>query len=89
MGEPPLSGLSPEAVKMNIYKLKAIMESIRKQGGIPTDGTGRKLSPEETLIWFDMDGLLTPLEKRQLKEELSALKEAEEFMEHIELTIHR
>ncbi len=89
MGEPPLSGLSPEAVEMNIYKLKAIMESIRKQGGIPTDGTGRKLSPEETLIWFDMDGLLTPLEKRQLKEELSALKEAEEFMERIELTIHR
>ena len=89
MGEPSSSGLGLEEIEMNIYKLRAIMESIRKQGGIPTDGTGRKLSPEETLIWFDMDGLLTPLEKRQLKEELSALKEAEEFMEHIELTIHR
>ncbi len=74
---------------MNIYKLRAIMESIRKQGGIPTDGTGRKLSPEETLIWFDLDGLLMQFEKRQLKEELLALREAEEFMERVELTIHR
>ena len=73
---------------MNIYKLKAIMELIRKQGGIPSDGTGRKLSPEETLIWFDLDGLLTPFEKRQLTEELSTLKEAEEFMEGIERAIH-
>jgi hypothetical protein len=68
---------------MNVHKLNAVLEYIRKRGGIPVDGTGGRLSEGEVLVWYGIDGLLTADERKRVKQELAALIEIEEFIDQI------
>jgi hypothetical protein len=71
---------------MNIQKLRTVLDYIRRQGGIPIDGTGRRLNEDETLTWYGLDELLTADERERVKVELAALAEVERFMEQVRLT---
>ena len=74
---------------MNWHKQREILEYIRRQGGLPVDGTGRTLSPDEVLVWFGLDELLAPGEKRQLMQEISAMTEAKALVERAQLRSQR
>ena len=64
---------------MNIHKLRMVLDYIRSKGGIPVDGTSRKLTEDETLIWYGVDRILTPDERAWVKQELAALVELDRF----------
>jgi hypothetical protein len=64
---------------MNIHKLRMVLDYIRSKGGIPVDGTGRKLTKDETLIWYGVDRILTPDEQAWVKEELEVMAELDHF----------
>ena len=70
---------------MNPHKLRTVVEYIRRQGGIPTDGTGRKLNEDEVLVWYGLDDLLTADERERVKQELAFLAEAERLIEQVRL----
>ncbi|MCY2928878.1 MAG: hypothetical protein NTV86_05180, partial [Planctomycetota bacterium] len=77
LGEPTRFGCDLEAYTMNIYKLRMVLDYIRRQGGIPIDGTGRRLTADETLTWYGMDEILTVPERQRVKQELAALAEVD------------
>jgi len=68
---------------MNVHKLRAVLDYIRRQGGIPIDGTGKRLSEGEVLVWYGIDGLLTADERKRVKQELVAQIEIDEFIDQI------
>jgi len=74
---------------MNWYKQQQVSEFIRSRGGLPVDGTGRTLSADEVLAWFGLDEVLTVHEQMQWKEAISAMIEAEAFLERLRLTSPR
>jgi len=41
---------------MNLHKLRVVLAYIRRQAGIPVDGTGRRLSEDEVLVWQELNG---------------------------------
>jgi len=86
-GEPPEVRLVPGGVKMTWYKMRSIVDFIRKQGPLPTDERGDVLDPGEILAWFGLDELLGKDEQRKVKEELVAMIEAQEFMERFRFTL--
>ena len=69
---------------MNIYKMRNIIDFIRKQGKLPTDPYGEILSPEDLLVWFELDGSLTRYEQITIKRELAAMTEAELAIEKLQ-----
>lgn len=73
--------LRPGGLTMNIHKLRMVMDYIRRQGGIPIDGTGRRLTDDETLTWYGMDAILTADERQRVKQELAALAEVDRCIE--------
>ena len=68
---------------MNIYKLRMVLDYIRRQGGIPIDGTGRRLNEDEVLVWYGLDAVLTADEQRRVKQELTALAEVDRCIEQL------
>jgi len=64
---------------MNPYKLRGIVDHIRRQGRLPTDRFGNVLSPEDLLVWFDLDSVLSLDEQVEVKHELMVLVDAEAF----------
>ena len=72
-------------VRMNQYKIRYILDYIRKQGDLPVDQWGDVLSVDDTLVWFGLDEELTSLEHMELKGELAQLAEAQEFMDRLGL----
>ena len=70
---------------MNPYKKKEIMEHIRRRGRLPTDRFGNVLSPDDLLILFDLDSILSAEEENEVKRELEALIDAEGFMDELRL----
>ena len=68
---------------MNIYKLRAIVDHVRRQGRLPTDRWGCVLNPDDLLVWFGLDGILDPEEQVEVKRELVALADAEAFMDEL------
>ena len=69
---------------MNIHKLRMVVDYIHRQGGIPFDGTGRRLTEDETLTWYGMDEILTSDERRRVKQELSAMAEVARCIERLQ-----
>ena len=65
---------------MNTYKLRLILDMIRKRGDLPRDRWGEILSPEDLLVWFELDDRLTADEQEDVKKELELMAEAQEFM---------
>ena len=68
---------------MNWNKQRAILEYIRHQGGVPVDGTGRRLSADETLAWFGLDELLPPMELAIIRREIVAMIGADDLVEQM------
>ena len=62
---------------MNRYKMRDIIEYIRRQGKLPTDPYGQILPVEDLLAWFGLDKCLSRYEQSCVKKELAALAEAE------------
>ena len=63
---------------MNQQKIYRIMDYIRRQGPLPTDPYGQTLSNEDIVAWYGFAEVLSPLEQRQIKIELQAMKEIDE-----------
>jgi hypothetical protein len=69
---------------MNTYKIRAIVEMIRRNGGLPTDEFGSILPPDELLVRYGLVELLSEEEQRVMKRELAALAEAQVVIEQME-----
>jgi hypothetical protein len=63
--------------KMNGYKIKAIVDWIRGNGGLPTDQFGNTLPPDDLLVWYGLNDLLSAEEQRVMKREPEALVESQ------------
>jgi len=83
LGEPPRERFSFGGAKMNPYKLKAITEFLREEGG--------RLSTthDQLLRCFSLDQLLPLDEQESVKRELAAIAEAEMFMDRLRLSAER
>lgn len=66
---------------MNIHKLRMVLDYIRRQGGVPIDGTGRRLTEDETLTWYGLNDVLTADERQRVKQELAGLAEVDRCLE--------
>ena len=64
-------------MKMNPYKLKAIVEYIRRQGRLPEDQFGNVLPPADILVLCGLNDLLSVGEQRMVRRELEALVDAQ------------
>jgi len=69
---------------MNPYKLRTIIEFVRSQGKLPTDRWGGVLSPDDLIVWYGLNRLLSPAEQTELKRELAAIAEAEAIKERLQ-----
>jgi hypothetical protein len=65
---------------MNTYKLRAIVDHVRSHGRLPTDQWGNVLEPEDLLVWYGLDRVLSVEEQTIVKWELQAMIDAEEMM---------
>ena len=68
---------------MNPHKLRAILGMIQAKGKLPRDQWDEVFSPDDLLVWFDLDGRLSPDEEEIVKGELAMMAEAETFMDHL------
>ena len=72
-----------ETVRINIYKLRKIMDWIRSQGKLPTDEFGQILSVEDLMGWFGLSDCLNIDEQLYIERELKGIIEAELAVEKI------
>ena len=72
-----------EAVKMNVYKLRKIMDWIRNQGRLPTVEFGQILPVDDLMGWFGLSDCLTMDEQLYVEGELKGIIEAELAVEKI------
>ena len=70
---------------MNGYKIRYILEFIRRKGRLPRDVMGNVLGPDDLLAWYGLAERLTQLEREYVKRELEAMVEAEMFIEQLGL----
>ena len=70
---------------MNPYKLRAIVELVRRQGPLPKDQFGEVLNVEDLMVWFGLAGRLRREERMCVERELAMMREAEAFMERLQL----
>jgi hypothetical protein len=68
---------------MNPYTLKAIVEYIRRRGGLPVDQWGNILSEDDMLVWYGLNDLFTLDEQRQIKKELAAMADAQNVLDQL------
>ncbi len=69
---------------MNIYKLRTIIDLIRRQGKLPTDQFGQILPVGDLMGWFGLTESLTRPEQWRMKEEFAAMVEAELAVERLQ-----
>ena len=69
--------------KMNIYKLRAVIDHIRRQGRLPRDQWDNRLSLHDQMVWFGLDRVLTSEEQDLVKCELNAIAEAEDLADQL------
>ena len=67
--------------EINPYKLRSILDMIRRQGPLPRDQFDQILSPDDLLVWFGLRGKLDFGEEMAVKRELALMSDAEIFME--------
>jgi len=74
-------------MNMNPHKLRAIVELVRKPGPLPRDQFGEILSVEDLLVWFGLAGTLSPEERMCVGRELAMMREAEAFVERLQMKV--
>ena len=72
-----------EVVKMNVYKLRKIIDWVRSQGKLPTDQFGQILPVYDLMGWFGLSDCLTIDEQSYIERELKGIIEAELAVERI------
>ncbi len=72
-----------EPVKMNVYKLRKIIDWVRSQGKLPTDQFGQILPVNDLMGWFGLSDCLTIEEQPYIERELNGIIEAELAVEKI------
>ena len=70
-------------LEMNPYKLRALIDFIRREKGADINEV------DDIVACFRLDRLLLPVELRRVKQELSAVLEAEAFMDRLSLSVLR
>ena len=73
-----------EVVKMNVYKLRKIIDWIRSQGRLPTDQFDQILPVYDLMGWFGLSDCLTIDEQLYIEEELKGMIEAESAVAQLE-----
>jgi len=62
---------------MNPYKLRVLVEHVRRQGRLPVDQFGNTLSSADLMVWFGLNTCLSRDEQRIVQHELELIAEAE------------
>jgi hypothetical protein len=68
---------------VNLYKVRYILEFIRRQGRLPTDAYGQLLPAREMVAWFGLRDCLTKEELSYMEAELEGVIEAERVVERL------
>jgi hypothetical protein len=68
---------------MNPYKLQAILRHVRSHGRLPTDPFGNTLSPDELIVWYELDACLNQEERAIVARELAFVIDAEAVANHL------
>jgi len=68
---------------VNLCKIRYVLEFIRRQGRLPTDGHGELLSPYDMLAWFGLRDCLSLEELSHMERELAGMIEAELAVERL------
>ena len=68
---------------VNLYKIRYVLEFIRRQGRLPTDQHGQVLSAHDMLTWFGLGDCLTREELSYIEQELVGMIEAERAVERL------
>lgn len=68
---------------VNLYKIRYVLEFIRRQGRLPTDEHGQVLPPYEMLAWFGLRDCLSLEELSYMERELAGMIEAELAVERL------
>ena len=68
---------------VNLYKIRSVLEFIRRQGKLPMDQYGQVLSASDLLAWFGLNECLTVDELLYIEEELAGMIEAEMAVEKL------
>ena len=68
---------------VNLYKIRYVLEFIRRQGRLPTDERGQVLSPYDMLAWFGLKDCLSVEELSYMEGELVDMIEAELAVERM------
>ncbi len=66
-----------EVVRMNVYKLRKIIDWVRSQGKLPADQFGQILPVDDLMGWFGLSECLTIDEQSYIEIELKGIIEAE------------
>ena len=70
-------------MSVNLYKIRHVLDFIRRQGRLPTDAYGQFLSAHDMVAWFGLKDCLTREELSYIEEELVGLIEAERAVERL------
>jgi hypothetical protein len=68
---------------VNLYKIRYIMEFIRRKGKLPVDQYGQVLCASDLLAWFGLSECLTVDELSYIENELVGMIEAELAVERL------
>jgi len=68
---------------VNLYKIRYVLDFIRRQGKLPTDEYGQILSATDLLGWFGLKECLSTEELSYIEEELVGMVEAEMTLERL------
>ena len=68
---------------VNQYKIRYVLDFIRRQGKLPTDQYGQVLSASDLLGWFSLKECLNIDELSYIEEELVGMVEAEMAVERL------
>lgn len=68
---------------VNLYKIRYVLDFIRRQGKLPTDEYGQILSASDLLVWFGLKECLNIDELSYIEEELVGMIEGEIAVERL------
>ena len=68
---------------MDGYRLRVVLDFVRSRGRLPHDRWGNTLSPDDLLVWFGHERVLSPKEQEAVKYALHAMSEIETALDQI------
>ena len=68
---------------VNRYKIRSVLDFIRRQGELPRDQHGQILAPRDIVGWFGLKDCLSREEVSYIVEELEGVIQAERAVEQL------